>query len=62
METFLSSVDRIGKSFTFTFGGKETFTTAWGGIISIFQFIGLLVLLFYFGRDIYFKQEPEFNS
>ena len=60
MTKFLKSIDRIGRPFTFNIDGEDTYRTPAGGIISIMYYIGIVVFTFYFGRDLWQRQDPNF--
>jgi len=60
MSNFLRSIDRIGKEFKFTTNGEETFTTSFGGIITIIYYLGLVGLFGFFGKELILKQDPNF--
>ena len=60
MIDLITKVDFMGKEFKFMLGGemKEMYQTLFGGILSIIQAIGFLILLWYYGKDIYERQSP----
>ena len=60
MSNFLRSIDRIGKEFKFQLDGEESFTTSFGGIITILNYLGLITLFIYFGKELVIKQDPNF--
>jgi len=60
MTKFLKSIDRVGRPFTFNIEGEDSYRTPAGGIISIFYYIGIIVFTFYFGRDLWQKEDPNF--
>jgi len=59
MASFLKSIDKIGKPFQFNIEG-DTYRTPIGGVISILFYFGALILTGYFGRDLYYKADPNF--
>ena len=60
MTKFLQSIDRIEKEFKFTINKEETFTTSFGGIITILYYIGLISLFGFFGKELIIKEDPNF--
>jgi len=60
MGACLTSFDQVGKTYTFSLAGKESFQTIMGGIITIFKLLFMLLLLLYFGRDVALRQTPNF--
>ena len=60
MSSFLKSIDRVGKEFKITIDRQESFKTTIGGLITIIYYCGLIALFFFFGKDLYLKQEPNF--
>jgi len=51
--------DLLDTDFKFTYN-NESFKTNFGGIVSICLFFSLLILIWYFGQDIYLREHPEF--
>ena len=60
MSSFLNQIDIFGIDFKLNLKGKETFNTLIGGIFSIFVFITIIILSWYFGKDIYLKKSPVY--
>jgi len=60
MSNFLRSIDRIGKEFKFTINREESFTTAFGGIITIIYYLGYIGLFCFFGKELIIKEDPNF--
>jgi len=58
MKKFLKSIDMHGKEFVFNIGGESTYRTIMGGILSLFTYIAFILLTWYYGQDIYNKQDP----
>jgi len=58
MASFLKSIDKIGKHFQFNIEG-DTYRTSLGGVISLLYYFGAFILAGYFGKDLYFKSEPN---
>ncbi len=58
MTTLLKYMDKLGKEFKFTIQG-DTFRTRPGGVISLLYYIGGIVLSYYFGKDLYYKKDPN---
>lgn len=58
----LEKLDFYGKTFNLNLRGKESYNTMLGGIISLFIWIGTLGLLYYFGQELWLKQEPKYLS
>ncbi len=54
----LRKFDILGKDFKFTHE-KSKFKTALGSFLSVFILLSILTLLWYFGRDIYMKENPN---
>jgi len=54
----LKSIDMMGKEFRFNVDGMSAFKTSLGGFMTIFKLIAFLVLIWYFGQDIYNRKEP----
>jgi len=61
MIDFIKNLDFMGREFKFNIGGGmgDTYKTTFGGLLSLFQAIGFLVLLWYFGQDIYLRESPS---
>ncbi len=60
MLSCIKSIDQIGKSFTFNIEGSVTFRTPVGGVFSILIGMGIILLTWYFGKDIYRNEKPNF--
>ena len=59
MIKFITDIDYMGREFKFNIGNNgETLKTFVGGISTIIQTIGFLVLLWYYGQDIYLRTSP----
>jgi len=56
----LKSIDVFGCEFRMMHDRNYTFKTGLGGLMTIFMGMTLLVLMWYFGQDIYEKQNPFF--
>ncbi len=56
---FLKSIDNMGREFKFKIEGK-TLTTPPGGIVTIGFWISFIVCLWYFGKDIILRENPNF--
>ncbi len=59
MSKILLAIDKLGKDFKFNIKG-DNFRTYIGGLISISYYIGAVVLAYYFGKDVYYKENPNF--
>jgi len=61
MIDFIKNLDFMGREFKFNIGGgmKDTYKTTFGGFLSLIQVIGFLILLWYYGQDIYLRQSPS---
>ena len=59
MSSFLIKIDQLGKKFNFNIDGGK-FRTKLGGIFTILLIIGLLIALWYFGREVYERKMPFF--
>ena len=55
----LKSIDILDTGFKFTYE-KSNFKTTFGGILTLILGCGILVLIWYFGNDIYYKKFPIF--
>jgi len=55
---FITNLDILGKQYQFNIHGG-TFRTLVGGILTILLWVGTIVLTWYFGQDIYLKQQPN---
>ena len=53
-------MDRLGREFKFKTEGEEGYTTILGGIISIIYYLGSIGLLCFFGKELIFKEDPNF--
>ena len=58
MIDMIKRFDSMGKEFKFTINGG-TYTTLFGGIISILKAVSFLVLCWYYGQDIYERKSPN---
>ena len=56
----IKSIDIFGNDFKLNRKGKETFKTLLGGLFSLILIVITLVLSWYFGKDIYEKQDPYY--
>jgi len=61
MLDFITNLDFMGREFKFNIGGGmgEVYKTLFGGLLSILQVIGFIVLLWYYGQDIYLRESPS---
>ena len=57
---FLEYFDVVGHHFTFNIGKSENLKTKAGGVITILFALSLIIPTYYFGRDISFREEPQF--
>jgi len=55
----LKGIDMMGKEFKFKIDGEKAFNTQLGGIITIFKLFAFLILVWYFGQDIYLREQPS---
>lgn len=58
-ENYLETIDFFGKGFGFTFGGKETFKSHWGGYFTIFTFFVVLYMGWLLGKEILMRDMPK---
>jgi len=58
----IKSLDLLGKPFKFKIDGGEYFSTILGGIVSVFIYIGVIALTWFFGKDIYLNVQPKQNN
>ena len=58
MISYIIGYDYMGKDFKFNFAGGS-YKTLSGGIISMIQTLGFLILFWFFGKDLYNKKEPS---
>jgi len=56
--SFFKQIDLLGKPVSWQIEGRDSFTTTIGG--SIFIYLGMIVLTWYFGKDIYERDNPKF--
>ena len=56
------SIDYFSRDFKLNFKGEESYKTVLGGISSILLFMVTVVLTWYFGQDIYLKNNPRYLS
>ena len=61
MKEFLKFIDNMGRSFKFSIQDGK-FKTPVGGLITIFQGLSFLALVWFNGQDLYKKQEPFLES
>ena len=60
MINFITNLDYMGREFKFNMGKNgESLKTFLGGISTIIQSIGFMVLLWYYGQDIYLRKSPS---
>ena len=59
---FLEMLDFYGKKINLNIKGEESYNTLFGGIISLLIWIGTLSLLWYFGQELWLRQEPKYFS
>jgi len=62
MIPILKSIDMFGVDFKLNIKGKETFTTILGGIFTVILGMITIVLAWYFGKDLYLKENPSYLS
>lgn len=62
MKGLLSKLDFFGENFYLNMDRHLKYKSVVGGIISILLFAGTLCVTYYFGKDIYYKQEPTLSS
>ena len=60
--SFLKNIDLLGKTVKFDINGADTFRTNLGGFFSIFIYIGVVALTWFFGEDIYERDHPKQNN
>ena len=58
--SILKTIDIFGNSFKLNVNGSETFNTLLGGVFSLLVFCTTLILTWYFGQDIYLKENPKY--
>ena len=56
---FIKSLDMLGKEYQLKIEG-DSFKTTFGGFFSILIYMATLVLTWYFGKDLYEKQNPKY--
>ena len=61
MFEFVRSLDFMGRQFKFNFGEGlgDIYKTLLGGLLCLLQVFGFLVLLWYYGQDIYLRESPS---
>jgi len=59
MENLIKSLDFSGNRMTFYIQKNKTHKTFLGGVISIFNFIILVLLIYGFGEDFYLRINPK---
>ncbi len=57
MLDLIKNLDILGRSFSLNFKRVETFKTVLGGVITILYGLMTLILIWYFGQDIYLKKK-----
>ena len=60
--SFLKNIDLLGKPVNWQIEGRESFATSIGGFLSLIIYLGTLTLTWYFGKDIYERNNPKFLS
>ncbi len=58
-ESFLKSIDKMGREFKFNIEGK-TLTTPIGGLVTIIFWTSFFICCWYFGKDIIQRENPAF--
>jgi len=59
---FIKSFDTFGNNLQLNIAGNDTHKTTLGGISSISMFISILFLTWYFGQDMYLREDPLYMS
>ena len=57
--SLIENLDNLGKEFRFNIKGKYSYKTVTGGVLSIILNLTSVVLVFYFGQDMWFKEKPK---
>ncbi len=58
---FLKKIDQYEKDFLFSYK-RGKFKTSVGGIVSMISFAFSLIQIWYFGKDIYFREDPRVSQ
>lgn len=58
----MKNFDFLGKKLTFFHNNNETITSAFGGVISLFTMIILILLILSFGNDFFYRKNPSVVS
>jgi hypothetical protein len=58
-QDYLETIDVFGKSFEFTFGGKDQFKSHWGGYFTIFTFFVVVYMVWLLGKEILMRDMPK---
>jgi len=59
--SILTAIDNLGSSVKFKINGRD-FKTKLGGVVTLLIGFGLMILAWYFGQDIYKREEPTFKT
>ena len=58
-ESFLTKIDGFGKSYYLSFNKKLFYTTQLGGILTIFTCVIVLILVYLYGKEMYYRENPN---
>jgi len=59
IQKILSTIDIFGAKFGFNINNQETYKTAFGGTLSIFTLLVIVIFTFLFGQDFYYRINPS---
>jgi len=59
MVKILKLIDIFPQNFLFTYKGRNSIKTTFGGIISIFALLSILINAILIGKDIYYREKPH---